>query len=37
VFTKYADVPAHSLTLPAHEIGTHRDQWIRQWTNIVLR
>ncbi|HEY7439438.1 MAG TPA: thiamine ABC transporter substrate-binding protein [Acidimicrobiia bacterium] len=37
VFTKYADVPAHSLTLPAHEIGKHRDQWIRQWTNIVLR
>jgi thiamine transport system substrate-binding protein len=36
VFTKYADVPAHPLTLPARQIGTHRDQWIQQWTDIVL-
>jgi thiamine transport system substrate-binding protein len=37
VFTKYATVPEHSLTLPPAEIGAHRDQWIEQWTNTVLR
>jgi thiamine transport system substrate-binding protein len=36
-FTKYASVPAHPLTLPPAEIGTHREGWIKQWSNTVLR
>jgi thiamine transport system substrate-binding protein len=37
VFTRYADVPATSLTLPPEEIGANRDQWIQDWTDTVLR
>jgi thiamine transport system substrate-binding protein len=37
VFTKYAAVPEEPLTLPPEEIGEHRDNWIEQWTNTVLR
>jgi thiamine transport system substrate-binding protein len=37
VFTKYAVVPRQPLTLPPAEIGKHRDGWIEQWTNTVLR
>jgi thiamine transport system substrate-binding protein len=37
LFTKFADVAPSPLTLPAAEIGTHRDAWIEQWTNTVLR
>lgn len=37
VFTKYATIPPAPLTLPPAEIGTHRDRWIKQWTNTVLR
>ena len=37
VFTKFADVAPSPLTLPAAEIGAHRDSWIEQWTNTVLR
>jgi len=37
LFTKFADVAPSPLTLPASEIGTHRDTWIEQWTNTVLR
>jgi thiamine transport system substrate-binding protein len=36
-FTKYASVPEHPFTLPPAEIGAHRDDWIKQWTNTVLR
>jgi thiamine transport system substrate-binding protein len=36
-FTKFASVPAHPLTIPPAEIGTNRDEWIKQWTNTVLR
>ena len=37
VFTKYARVPPHPLTLSAVTIGAKRDGWIEQWTTIVLR
>jgi thiamine transport system substrate-binding protein len=37
VFTKFADVAPSPLTLPAAEIGAHRDAWIEQWTDTVLR
>jgi thiamine transport system substrate-binding protein len=37
VFTKYATVPSHPFTLTPAEIGAHRDAWIEQWTNTVLR
>jgi thiamine transport system substrate-binding protein len=36
-FTKYASVPADPLTLPPAEIGAHREDWIKQWTNTALR
>jgi thiamine transport system substrate-binding protein len=37
VFTEFAQVAAKPLTLPATEIGAHRDAWIEQWTDTVLR
>jgi thiamine transport system substrate-binding protein len=37
VFTKYAVVPATSLSLPPADIAANRDQWIDEWTNVVLR
>ncbi len=37
VFRQFAQVIAQPLSLPAAEIGAHRDQWINQWTDTVLR
>ena len=37
VFTKYAVVPEKALSLPPSDIAAHRDQWIDEWTNVVLR
>jgi thiamine transport system substrate-binding protein len=37
VFGKFADVPPDALTVPAADIGAHRDEWIEQWTDTVLR
>jgi thiamine transport system substrate-binding protein len=37
VFTKFADVAAHPATLPPATIGKHREQWIDEWTDTVLR
>ncbi len=37
VFTRYATVPRRPLTLPPAKIGAQRDDWIAQWTTIVLR
>ena len=37
VFTELADVPAQPYTLPPEEIGANRDDWIDEWTEIVLR
>jgi thiamine transport system substrate-binding protein len=36
-FAKYAVVPQSPLELPPDLIGATRDEWIRQWTAIVLR
>jgi thiamine transport system substrate-binding protein len=36
-FTKYAVVPATSLSLPPKDIADNRDRWIDEWTNVVLR
>ena len=37
VFEKYADVPANPRSLPPDDIARHRDEWIEQWTDTVLR
>jgi thiamine transport system substrate-binding protein len=37
VFTKFAQVAPRPLALPAADIGAHRDTWIEQWTDTVLR
>jgi len=37
LFTKFADVPPHPLSLSAAAIGRNRDRWIQQWTDTVLR
>lgn len=37
VFTKFAEVPLTPLSLPPREIGDHREAWIEQWTDTVLR
>ena len=37
VFAKFAEVAPRPLTLPAAAIGAHRDAWIEQWTETVLR
>ncbi len=34
---KFADVPTKSSDLSAAEIGQKRDQWIQDWTEVVLR
>ena len=34
---QFAEVPAKPLTLPPADIGAHRDEWIEQWTDTVLR
>jgi thiamine transport system substrate-binding protein len=37
VFKKWAPIPAHPLGLDPATIRSHRDAWIDEWTNIVLR
>jgi thiamine transport system substrate-binding protein len=37
VFSKFAQVAPKPWTLPAADIGAHRDAWIQQWTDTVLR
>lgn len=37
VFEKFAELPATPTTLPTDDIDKHRDDWIRQWTTVVLR
>jgi thiamine transport system substrate-binding protein len=37
VFTKFAEVSATPLSLPPGQISEHRDAWIEQWTDTVLR
>jgi thiamine transport system substrate-binding protein len=37
VFSKFAEVAEQPLSLPAADISAHRDAWIEQWTDTVLR
>ena len=37
VFAKFAEVAEQPLSLPAADISAHRDAWIEQWTDTVLR
>jgi thiamine transport system substrate-binding protein len=37
VFTKFAEVPEQPLSLRPADISAHRDAWIEQWTDTVLR
>jgi len=37
VFQQFADVPEHPAKLPPGEIDQHREQWIDEWTDTVLR
>jgi len=36
-FVKFAVVPASPLDLPPAEIEANRDDWIKEWTDIVVR
>ena len=36
-FEKFAVVPADPLELPPAEIEANRDDWIKEWTDIVIR
>jgi thiamine transport system substrate-binding protein len=37
VFTKFAQVAPKPLSIPPAAISAHRDAWIEQWTETVLR
>ena len=37
VFVEYAAAPDDVLELPADDISAHRDEWIDEWTDLVLR
>jgi len=34
---KFAIVPEHPLDLPPSQIEANRDDWIKEWTDIVVR
>jgi thiamine transport system substrate-binding protein len=36
VFRKWAVVPAHPYSMSPAAISAGRDQWIREWTSIVV-
>jgi thiamine transport system substrate-binding protein len=37
IFVKWAARPSDPVTMSAREIGDHRDEWIKEWTDIVVR
>ena len=37
VFRRFAPAVTDPLQLPAKTIGSNRDRWIREWTDIVVR
>jgi thiamine transport system substrate-binding protein len=37
VFERFAVVPKSPLELPSDEIEANREEWIDEWTRIVLR
>ena len=36
-FTEYAQTPEQPATLSPDEIAANRDEWIRAWTEVVLK
>jgi thiamine transport system substrate-binding protein len=36
-FERFAVVPENPLELPPEEIEANREQWVDEWTDIVLR
>ena len=37
VFKRFAVVPAHPYTMTPATIGANRAEWIKEWTNLVVR
>jgi thiamine transport system substrate-binding protein len=37
VYAKWAVVPPEPLTMDPQAIGDHRDAWIEEWTDIVVK
>ena len=37
VFVRFAQIPQHPATVPPEAIEAHREEWIRAWTQTVLR
>lgn len=37
VFVRYAQIPAQSATLAPADIAANREEWIRLWTDVVLK
>lgn len=37
VFTKFTQVPAKSILIPAADIGAKREKWIEAWAKVVLK
>ena len=37
VFVEHAATPDDVLEVPAEEVASNRDEWIDQWTDVVLR
>lgn len=36
-FVKYAQAPAQTAALPPADIAAHRDRWIQEWTDAVMK
>jgi thiamine transport system substrate-binding protein len=36
-FTKYAQAPEQTAALTPEEIAANRDQWIQDWTDVVMK
>jgi thiamine transport system substrate-binding protein len=36
VFRRFAPAIGHPLELPSAEIGTNRDRWVNEWTDLVI-
>ena len=36
-FIKYAQAPEQPATLLPDEIASYRDQWIQEWTDVVMK
>ncbi|HSB02830.1 MAG TPA: extracellular solute-binding protein, partial [Anaerolineales bacterium] len=36
-FTKYAQAPQQTATIPPEDIAANRDKWIQAWTDVVMK